>query len=406
MNQVITESNETLKSYLFHIILISSIISGGFTGYYFEDITYWLKPIGDIFLNLLLMIIVPLIFFSISSAVASTNSFGKLGQIFSSMFLVFIVTSFIAAMYAMGVILIFYSPGDMTIALTDSLPRPELNVAKQFINIFSVSEFYQLFSTRHILPLIIFSMFIGMGVIKAKERGNDFALFLKSGEEVCMQVFNFIMYLAPIGFFAYFSSIVHELGPKIVQNYLQISVLYYISVLLYFIVGLSLFAYLAGKQKGVYLFWRYIQLPMFTSIATCSSAASIPANLSASKMIGVKPEVYETTIPLGALIHKDGSVMGGIFKIAFIFALFHVPFSGIHVLILALGVSMLVGTVMGGIPGGGMLGELLILSIYGFPPSALMVIAAISIIIDPIATMLNVTCNTVSTMLIDKLVRN
>ena len=70
----------------------------------------------------------------------------------------------------------------------------------------------------------------------------------------------------------------------------------------------------------------------------------------------------------------------------------------------AVGVSLLVGTVMGAIPSGGMLGELLILSIYGFPPSALLVIAAISIIIDPMATLLNVTGNSVSSMLIARLV--
>jgi len=70
----------------------------------------------------------------------------------------------------------------------------------------------------------------------------------------------------------------------------------------------------------------------------------------------------------------------------------------------ALGVSLLVGTVMGAIPSGGMLGELLILSVYGFPPSVLIAIAAISIIIDPLATLLNVTGNTVSSMMIARLV--
>ncbi|WP_156812554.1 cation:dicarboxylate symporter family transporter [Legionella tunisiensis] len=86
------------------------------------------------------------------------------------------------------------------------------------------------------------------------------------------------------------------------------------------------------------------------------------------------------------------------------FGIFHLDFSGVTVLLTVLGVSLLVGTVMGAIPSGGMLGELLILTIYGFPPSVLIVIAAISIIIDPLATMLNVTGNSVSSMMIARLV--
>ena len=107
---------------------------------------------------------------------------------------------------------------------------------------------------------------------------------------------------------------------------------------------------------------------------------------------------------LFAIIHKEGSVIGGMVKIAFLFGMYHLDFSGAGVLFTALGVSMLVGTVMGAIPSGGMLGELLILSIYGFPPTALLTIAAISIIIDPMATMLNVTGNSVSSMMIARLV--
>lgn len=81
----------------------------------------------------------------------------------------------------------------------------------------------------------------------------------------------------------------------------------------------TLFAYLAGRTQGIKLFWNSIFLPVVTSIATCSSAASLPANLIAAKKMRVPPEIYETVIPLGTIIHKDGSVIGGVFKIAFLF---------------------------------------------------------------------------------------
>ena len=120
--------------------------------------------------------------------------------------------------------------------------------------------------------------------------------------------------------------------------------------------------------------------------------------------MGVIPEVSETVVPLGTIIHKQGSIIGGIVKIAFLFGIYHMSFSSPSVLLTALCVSILVGTVMGAIPSGGMLGELLIISVYGFPPSALVSIVAISIIIDPFATMLNVTGNNIASMLVSRVV--
>jgi Na+/H+-dicarboxylate symporter len=140
------------------------------------------------------------------------------------------------------------------------------------------------------------------------------------------------------------------------------------------------------------------------ALATCSSAASIPANLRATKNMQTPTEIAESVIPLGTMIHKDGSIIGGIIKIVFLFSVFHVDFNGLSVYALAWLVSLMVGTVMGAIPSGGMLGELLILSAYGYPSSALIVIAAISIIIDPMATMLNVTGNSVSALLVSRMV--
>ena len=254
------------------------------------------------------------------------------------------------------------------------------------------------------LALIVFSVLVGLAVATTGEKGKLFATFLQSGEEIFMRVFSFIMYYAPIGFFAYFAVLVSELGPKLMESYVRITVIYYMSSLVYFIAAYTFYAYLAGNTAGIRTFWKNVWLPATTAIATCSSAASIPANLIATKKMNVSPEIYETAIPLGTIIHKDGSVIGGVFKIAFLFGIFHLDFSGVTVLLTALGVSLLVGTVMGAIPSGGMLGELLILTIYGFPPSVLIVIAAISILIDPLATMLNVTGNSVSSMMIARLV--
>ena len=317
---------------------------------------------------------------------------------------VFIFTGIIAGSMSIVFVQFFPPAKGIYLALPPAHNSPQIGFLAQLASIFTVSDFSKLFSHEHMLALIVFSILVGLAVSAQQDKHNTMILFLKSGESVCMRVFSLIMYYAPIGFFAYFANLVHELGPELLGSYLRVAIIYSVFAFFYFTLAYAGYAYLAGGKAGIFLFWKQVLIPMLTSIATCSSAASIPANLEAAKAMRIAPEIYETAVPLGAILHKDGSVIGGMIKIAFLFGLFHMDFSGASVLLTALGVSLLVGTVMGAIPGGGMLGELLILSVYGFPPSALMVIVAISIIIDPVATMLNVTGNTVSCMMIARLV--
>jgi Na+/H+-dicarboxylate symporter len=270
------------------------------------------------------------------------------------------------------------------------------------VNIFTVNDFSLLLSHKNILPLIIFSLLVGLAVSMTQEKGKAFAGFLQSGTDVFMKVITFIMYFAPIGFFAYFAVLIGELGPQFVSTYFRTAVIYYAGATLYFLLAFTFYAYLAGGMHKIKLFWKNIFFPMITAFATCSSAASIPANLQATQDMKISPDIYETVIPMGAMLHKDGSVLGAIVKIAFLFGIFGMPFSGSGIVITAILIAILVGTVMGGIPSGGMLGELLIISLYGFPPEALLMIAAISVIIDPLATMLNVTGDCVCSMLVEK----
>ncbi|CAM2940696.1 dicarboxylate/amino acid:cation symporter [Legionella worsleiensis] len=402
-----TSPNQIIKSYRFPVILITSILLGALAGSSLNgDMIQWLKPLGDIFLNLIFTAIVPMIFFSVSSAIARSESIARLRALFITMSIVFVFTGLIAAIYAMITVHLF--PPAEGIALELIMPEQINTTAgfSQLSSIFTVSDFSKLLSHEHILALIVFAILVGLAVVtSAKDKRALLTSFLHSGEELFMNVFGLIMYYAPIGFFAYFAVMVNDLGTQLLNSYLRIALVYYSAGLVYFLVFFTGYAYLAQKKMGIKLFWHHIFLPMITAIGTCSSAASIPASLAAARQMKISPEVYETVIPLGTIIHKEGSVLGGVFKIAFLFGVFHLDFSGLPIILTALGISLLVGTVMGAIPSGGMLGELLILNVYGFPPSALIAVAAISIIIDPLATLINVTGNTVSSMMIDNLLK-
>jgi Na+/H+-dicarboxylate symporter len=176
--------------------------------------------------------------------------------------------------------------------------------------------------------------------------------------------------------------------------------LYYPTALVYFVVAFSLYAFLAGRTDGVKKFWRYIIPPSLTALATGSSMATIPANLQAADDIGVPRDISEVVIPIGATLHMEGSCLAAVLKIAFLFGIFQMPFSGVETILTALGIALLTGVVVSGIPGGGTIGELLILSLYGFPPEALPLITMIGTLVDPPATMINAVGDNVSSMLV------
>jgi Na+/H+-dicarboxylate symporter len=246
-------------------------------------------------------------------------------------------------------------------------------------------------------------MLVGLATASLGDKGKPIDIMLRAGTEVCMKIVSYIMYYAPIGFFAYFAILTAQLGHELLATYVRATLLYYFAALLYFGLAFTLYAYLSNQKNGMRIFWKNAALPSMTALATCSSAVSIPANLQATSNIGVPEEIRDIVVPVGAILHKDGSVLGGMLKIAFLFGLFQIPFTGITVILLALLLAMLIGTVIGAIPSGGMIAEMLIISLYGFPPEALIIITAISILIDPLATMLNVVSNTVCSMLVARL---
>ena len=397
------------KQYRSSFLLLSAIILGGLIGVLFPQQTHYLKPIGDVFVNFMFMAIVPFVFFSISSAIASMDGAKRLGKIMGSTFLIFIFTAICAAI--IGYIGIRFFPlvqnanlDTIKTLMSSTHVQDDISLADRLVGIFTVNDFSLLLSKEHMLPLIFFSVLIGLATSSLGTTAKPFAVFLKSGSEVLMKLVQFIMYLAPVGLGCYFAAIIGDLGSQIIGSYVRVIVLYIGIALFYFIVMNTVYALLAGGKYSLRSFWRNITQPAVTAIATCSSAASIPVNLKATKDMGVPNDIAETVIPLGANTHKDGSVIGGVFKIAFLYGVFNRDITGIDNMITIILCAFLVGAVMGAIPGGGMIAEVLIVTILGFPLEAVPLIIVISTIIDMPATLLNSSGNTVSAMMVTRLV--
>ena len=403
MRQMNLKTQSFLKSYGFSLILIISIITGAFLGIIYKKEAASLKPLGDIFLNLLFTVIAPLVFFSISSAVAGMQNIRRLGKIMSAMIFVFVLTGLIASV-VMIIGVVFYPPAvGINITLGNGANVEHMKITDQIVKAFTVSDFSELFSKKNMLAMIIFSILIGLATSASGERGKNFANFLASGSDVMMKLISFIMYYAPIGLCAYFAYLVGVFGPELLGSYARAMILYYPTAILYFFIAFTVYAFIAAKSDGVRRFWRNILPPSLIALATGSSMATIPANLEAAEKNGVPKDISEVVIPIGATMHMEGSCLAAVLKIAFLFGIFNMPFAGMETILTALGIALLTGVVVSGIPGGGTIGELLIISFYGFPMEAFPMVTMIGTLVDPPATMLNAVGDNVSSMLVARI---
>ncbi len=390
-----------LKVYGMPLILLLSILIGTLLGIFVKDTSIF-KPFGDIFLNLMYTVVVPLVFFTISSSIANMVNLKRLGKILKYVFIVFIVTSLISSIFMLFGLSIFDIGRGINISLSTSGEVDKVSIGSQIVKALTVTDFSNLLSRSNMLPLIVFSILFGIsttlvGESKLKESLNSLSL-------VMMKIVKIIMYYAPIGLCAYFANLVGEFGPELIGSYAKSMIFYYIMCIIYFLIFYTLYAYIVNKKSGVKSFYKNVFLAVLTSFATQSSLASLPTNLECTRKIGVPKDIREVTLPIGTTMHMEGSSMGSILKIAFLFAIFNKPFTGISTHLIAILIAVLSSVVMSGIPGGGLIGEMLIVSLYGFPLEAFPIIATIGWIIDPPATCINVCGDTVSSMLITKLV--
>ncbi len=394
--------NSFLKNYGFSLLLLCSIVVGSVLGILLKEKAVMLKPLGDIFLNLLFSVVVLLVFFSISSAVAVMSDGKRLGKILGIMMAVFIVTGIISSVLMITVVKIFPPARDVHIALKAPDSMEHMRVSENIVKALTVSDFNELLSKKNMLALIIFSILLGFAASRVGLPAKPFVDVLLAGNEVMAKVVSLIMLYAPIGLGAYFAYLVGVFGPELLGSYLRTVLIYYPVSFLYFFIAFSFYAYLAAGNKGFKRFWSAIATPSLTALATGSSVATIPSNLEAAKQVGIPKDIREVVIPIGATIHMEGSCLSAILKIALLFGIFHMDFSGIGTLTTAVGIALLSGTVMSGIPGGGFLGELLIVTMYGFPVEALPVISMIGTLVDPPATMVNAVGDNVSSMLVSR----
>lgn len=402
--QYSTSNMAAKKQYGASVWLLVCIVAGALLGLVVKDKALYVKPLGDVLLNLLFCAVVPLVFFSIASAIASMSSMGRLGRILAAMLGVFIVTGIVASLLMILGVLLFPPALGVHISLPAPSAPASSSVGDQLVRAFTNPDFVGLLSKSNMLALIVFASIVGIATQQAGEQGKPFGAWLQAGNVVMLRVVALIMYFAPIGLGAYFCWLTGVFGKDLLGSLGRAMLLYYPVAVLYFFGGFTLYVLLAGGWGRVRTFWKHILPASMVALGTGSSMATIPVNIEAADNMGTPPDISRVVIPIGATIHMDGSCLSAILKIGLLFGLYGYDFSTPYAIATAVGVALLSGTVMSGIPGGGYIGELLIVSLYGFPPEALPIITLVGTLVDPPATMVNAIGDNVASICVARII--
>ena len=403
-----------ISNYKSTIILLVAIIVGAIIGIVFQEKATILSPFGDLFLNLLLIIIVPLIFLTITTSIARMKQPKRLGKIMVTIVGVFVITSIIAVIVGFlttsWVKLVEPEDGEAIKASLEETTEEEseekeLTIADRTVQLLTVNDFQKLLSKENIIAILVFAVIFGIAMNMAGEKSKPVYEFLESANVIINKVVQIIMYYAPIGLGCYFAALVGSFGSSIAVGYLKTFIIYTVVAVAFYFIAYTLYAFIAGGKKGVIVYWKNCLPATFTALATCSSAATIPVNIENTKKMGVPDDIAETTVPLGTSFHKDGSIIGSMFKIMFLVCLFGTSVSTAGDIFGILGIALLANLLVTAVPiGGGTISEMLIITMMGYPVAALPILTIIATIIDPPATMLNVVGDTASSMLVARVV--
>lgn len=400
---------DILKNYMSTILLLLGVLIGGICGLIFGESASVVKPVGDLFLNLMFVLVVPIVFLSVSSAMYQMKHTNMVGKIMGKTVFWFVVMSVVSAVLTMCCVLIYNPMEGMESQAFEgmmvSVDESPSSWGEILVETLTVPEFLDMFTKAHLLPLIIFSVIFGLATAMCGEKGDAVASFMNSAMQVVLKMMDLLMKVAPVCLGCYFAHTIGSMGAQIAGGLMGSLVLYVIATLVLFFGVNSIYIGVVGGMDGLKTFWRHIITPSLTAVATCSSAACIPVNITAAKAMGMRDTIAETVIPFGINMHKDGSVASAVIKIVFLMCVFGGQTDLWAQIVPIVFISVVTSTVVGAIPNGGLTGELLICSILGFNPSLAGTLLVIAALVDIPATLLNSTNNVVAAVLVDKTTR-
>jgi len=365
--------------------------------------------VGKIFITALKMILVPLVFFSIVNGISNLASSNKAGTIWRSTLLYFAGTMFFAVFIAM-LAMNYFKPGvgiSIDAWQLNEVATADVLSLKDFIYQFILGLFENPFaslSDGKILPLIVFSILIGVTLNEKNKALNSARDFFRSFYEIIFKIVNWIMFIAPFGIFGLLVNMVISQNLTIFSQ-LGIFMMIVIGIILFHgIIFLPTLLFLFNRIN-IYSLWKGGRISFISAFATSSSSATLPITLKASQdNFGVSKDVSNFVLPIGATMNMDGTAMYEAAAALFIANLVGLDLSLSQQFILFF-IAMIASIGAPGIPSAGMVTMAMVLQVLGLPLEALGILIPMDRLLDTFRTTVNVEGDLVGSLIIDKFIK-
>ncbi|CQR46336.1 Proton glutamate symport protein [Paraliobacillus sp. PM-2] len=358
----------------------------------FEPIdTYFFSPLGTIFLNLIKMLVVPIVFFSITLGTASIGDPKKLGRIGSKALLFFLVTTTIAITIAMGVAVLF-EPGNVVGIETaqasyETAEAP--SVVQTFTSIIPTNPI-QAMVEGNMLQIITFSVFIGFALAILGKKTEALYRVLEQGNTVMMFLVNIVMKFAPYGAFGLLASAMGSLGLSGAKAMLLYMITVFVVLMIHAMFTYGMAVAVIGKRNPIRFFKAFIPA-MTVGFSTSSSSSTLPISMKvAQEELNVPKSISSFVQPLGATINMDGTaIMQGVATI-FIAQVYQTDLS-LSQLVMVVLTAVLASIGTAGVPGVGLVMLAMVLNQVSLPVEGIALIIGIDRILDMTRTAVNIT---------------
>ena len=370
-------------------------------GLIFKEDILVIKPFGDLFLRLIKMIVVPLVFFSVTGGIANMGDIKKLRRVGGKTLLFYLMTTAVSGAIGLTVANLMNPGGGFSIDLikqgaVQAKAAPKLS--DTLLNMVPTNP-VQALVEGNLIQIILFAVFLGIAITIIGEKGKSLKNICDNAAEAMYKITAIVMEYSPIGVTALIAAAVGEYGLKIVGPLSSLILADYVGMLLITVVMYSVMLKFIAKVNLGH-FFKNISKVWAVTASTTSSSGTLPVTIRVTEEdFKVKPELAGFTLPLGATMNMNGAAV--YFAVATVFVS---QIYGVHLTLVQQIMTVLLSTLIAvgapGIPGGGIVMTIMLLGTMGLPIEIMGLIAGIYRILDIGHTTVNVTGDVVSTLCI------
>ena len=358
------------------------------------------KPLGQLFINLIRMVVVPLVLCTIVAGSASVGDINKLGRVASKTLIYYFATTAVAVVLGLVFANIF-NPGEGLNIATEGLKAKSATPPKMvdvFLNIIPLNPIDAM-GKGNMLQVIFFAMLFGFGLSAVGERGKATYAFFDGAAETLIKVTNMVMIYAPVGVFGLIAFTVSKHGADVLLPLIKVIGVMYIACLVHVLVCYLPLVRVSGITVGH--FFKVLSAPLMIAFTTCSSAAALATNLIQCQKLGASKPVASFSLPLGNTINMDGTaVYMGVVAI-FVAEIYGIPMPfDKQFQVLATGILASIGSV--GVPGAGLIMSTIVFTQVGIPLEGIAIIAGIDRVMDMARTTMNVLGDATGAIVVSK----